>query len=217
MTKILHPSAGAAAVRRIKRQKDAMPRQPRRLGYGRVSTTDQCPEIQGSALEAAGCGQVFLEQISSRKAHRPQLEAVLEALKPGDTLVVVRLDRLARNLRELLELTAQLEERGIALQVLEQGIDTSTPTGRLMLQLLGAIAQFERDLGAERLAESIRHRRLTGGDLGGRRPSWSRGQHAWGLQLREQGLSIRQVAEELNLSSSACERMLRLPLLPEVG
>jgi DNA invertase Pin-like site-specific DNA recombinase len=217
MTKILHPSAGAAAVRRIKRQKDAMPRPPRRLGYGRVSTADQCPEIQGSALEAAGCDATYLEQISSRKTHRPQLEAVLAALRPGDTLTIVRLDRLARNLRELLEIAAQLEERGIALQVLEQGIDTSTPTGRLMFQLLGCIAQFERDLAAERLTESIRYRRATGGDLGGRRPSWSRGQHRLGLELREKGFSIRQVAEELNLSSSATERMLRLPLLPEVG
>jgi DNA invertase Pin-like site-specific DNA recombinase len=212
MTKLSHPSAGVAAARRITRQKAATPPAPRALGYGRVSTTDQHPEVQGSALEAAGCSQVFLEQISSRKAHRPQLEAVLAALRPGDTLVVVRLDRLARSLRELLEITHDLEQRGVHLQVLLQGIDTSTPTGRLMLQLLGAIAEFERDLGAERLAESIRHRRATGGDLGGRRPTWNEAQHRRGLELREQGLSIRQVALELNLKKSAVERMLKLPL-----
>jgi DNA invertase Pin-like site-specific DNA recombinase len=177
-----------------------------------VSTADQHPEVQGSALEAAGCSQVFLEQISSRKAHRPKLVAALEALRPGDTLVVVRLDRLARSLRELLEITHDLEQRGVHLQVLQQGIDTSTPTGRLMLQLLGAIAEFERDLGAERLAESIRHRRATGGDLGGRRPTWNEAQHRRGLELREQGLSIRAIAEELNLKRSATERMLKLPL-----
>ncbi|NQV10010.1 MAG: recombinase family protein [Cyanobacteria bacterium] len=216
MTKLSHPAAGASTLRRIRR-KATSPSQPRVLGYGRVSTADQHPEVQGAALEAAGCAQVFLEQISSRKAVRPQLAAVLAALRPGDTLAVVRLDRLARNLRELLEITADLEERGVHLHVLEQGIDTSTPTGRLMLQLLGAIAEFERDLGAERLAESIRHRRATGGDLGGRRPSWNRAQHRRGLELRQSGLSIRLVAEELNLSRSVVERMLKLPLLPETG
>jgi DNA invertase Pin-like site-specific DNA recombinase len=148
--------------------------------------------------------------ISSRKAHRPKLVAVLEALRPGDTLVVVRLDRLARNLRELLEITHDLGQRGIHLQVLQQGIDTSTPTGRLMLQLLGAIAEFERDLGSERLAESIRHRRANGGDLGGRRPSWNEAQHRRGLELREQGMSVRAIALELNLRKSAVDRMLKL-------
>lgn len=216
MTKLSHPAAGAATQRRIRRKTTGTV-QPRTLGYGRVSTADQHPEVQGAALECAGCSAVFLEQISSRKAHRPQLEAVLAALRPGDTLAVVRLDRLARNLRELLELTAQLEERGIALQVLEQGIDTSTPTGRLMLQLLGAIAQFERDLAAERLSESIRYRRANGGDLGGRRPSWNRAQHRRGLELQREGWSIRRIAAELNLSRSVVERMLKLPIPQEVG
>jgi DNA invertase Pin-like site-specific DNA recombinase len=99
----------------------------------------------------------------------------------------------------------------VALRVTEQGIDTSTPTGRLMFQMLGAIAQFERDLGAERLAESIRHRRANGGDLGGRRPSWNQGQHRRGHELRSQGMSIRGVGAELNLPKSVVERMLRLP------
>jgi DNA invertase Pin-like site-specific DNA recombinase len=125
--------------------------------------------------------------------------------------VVIRLDRLARSLRELLEIAHQLEQRGVALRVTEQGIDTSTPTGRLMFQMLGAIAQFERDLGAERLAESIRHRRANGGDLGGRRPSWNAAQHRRGHELRAQGLSIRQIGTELNLPKSVVERMLRLP------
>ncbi|CAK6692735.1 recombinase family protein [Synechococcus sp. CBW1107] len=215
MTRFSHPAAGAAATLRRVRRKPASPTQLRVLGYGRVSTADQHPEVQGHQLEAAGCSQVFLETISSRKAKRPQLEAVLAALRPGDTLAVIRLDRLARCLRELLELTADLEARGVHLHVLEQGINTSTSTGRLMLQLLGAIAEFERDLGAERLAESIRHRRATGGDLGGRRPSWNRAQHRRGLELRQSGLSIRSVAEELNLARSVVERMLKLPLLPD--
>lgn len=214
MTKLSHPLAVAATQRRIRRKTSTA--KPRTLGYGRVSTADQHPEVQGAALEAAGCSAVFLEQISSRNAVRPQLVAVLDSLRQGDTLAVVRLDRLARNLRELLEITHDLEERGVHLWVLEQGIDTSTPTGRLMLQLLGAIAQFERDLAAERLSESIRYRRANGGDLGGRRPSWNRAQHRRGLELQIEGWSIRRIAAELNLSRSAVERMLKLPLLLEV-
>lgn len=211
--KITDPAAASAAPRRLHRRKAASPAQARVLGYGRVSTADQHPEVQGAALVAAGCHRVFLEQISSRKAHRPQLEAVLAALRPGETLCVVRLDRLARNLHELLDITADLAQRQIHLHVLEQGIDTATPTGRLMLQLLGAIAQFERDLAAERLAESIRYRKATGGDLGGRRPTWNQAQHRRGLELRQEGMSIRGIAEELNLSRAATDRMLRLPLL----
>jgi DNA invertase Pin-like site-specific DNA recombinase len=212
MTTLSHPSAGVAAERRITRRKAASTPTAQVLGYGRVSTSDQHPEVQGSALEAAGCSQIFLEVISSRKACRPQLEAALAALRPGDTLVTVRLDRLARNLRELLEIVHQLEQRGIHLLVLAQGIDTSTPTGRLMVSLLGSIGEFERDLGAERLAESIRHRRATGGDLGGRRPSWNEHQHRLGLQLKQEGLSVRVIAERLNLKKSAVGRMLALPL-----
>jgi DNA invertase Pin-like site-specific DNA recombinase len=212
MQTLSHRSAGVAAQRRITRARTAsIPPAPRALGYGRVSTTDQHPEVQGAALEAAGCSQVFLEVISSRKAHRPKLAAVLEALRSGDTLVVIRLDRLARSLRELLTITHDLEQRGIHLRVVEQSIDTSTPTGRLLLQLLGSIAEFERDLGRERLAESIRHRRANGGDLGGRRPSWNQAQHRRGLELRERGCSIRAIGTELNLPKSVVERMLKLP------
>lgn len=218
MTKILSGQAASGAVRRITRRKAAAPRQPRTLGYGRVSTSDQHPEVQEAALEAAGCDRVYLEKISSRKARRPQLEAVLAELQPGDTLMVVRLDRLARSLTELLVIAERLREREIRLVVLEQGgVDTATPTGRLLLQVLGMVAEFERDLAAERLAESIRYRRATGGDLGGRRPTWNRSQHRRGLELRQQGWSVRRVAQELNLTKSAADRMLRLPLLPEPG
>jgi DNA invertase Pin-like site-specific DNA recombinase len=212
MQTLSHRSAGVAAQRRIVRAKTTTPPAPRQLGYGRVSTADQHPEVQGAALQAAGCSQTYLEVISSRKAHRPQLEAVLAALRPGDTLVTVRLDRLARSLRELLEIAHQLEQRVVALKVLEQSIDTITPTGRLLFQLLGSIAQFERDLATERLSESIRHRRATGGDLGGRRPTWNASQHRRGLQLRSQGMSIRAIGTELNLPKSVVERMLRLPV-----
>jgi DNA invertase Pin-like site-specific DNA recombinase len=199
-----------AAPSRLRRSKPKAPRLPQQIGYGRVSTADQHPEVQGAALRDAGCSQVFTETISSRKTHRPQLAAALAALQPGDTLTIVRLDRLARSLRELLEIAADLEERGIALKVLTQGIDTSTPTGRLMFGMLGAIAQFERDLSAERLAESIRHRKVTGGDLGGRRPSYSDGQHRLVHERVAQGATVREIAAELNLSRSVVGRLAKM-------
>ena len=207
MATILSPKAAPA---RLRRRTPKAPRQPQQIGYGRVSTADQHPEVQEAALREAGCSQVFTEKISSRKAHRPQLAAALAALQPGDALVIVRLDRLARSLRELLEITADLEARGIALRVTAQGIDTSTPTGRLMFGMLGAIAQFERDLSAERLAESIRHRRLTGGDLGGRRPSYTEGQHRLVHDRVAQGATVRDIAAELNLSRSVVGRLAKM-------
>lgn len=140
--------------------------------------------------------------------------AALAAMQPGDSLVIVRLDRLARSLWELLEITADFEERGIALRVLTQGIDTSTPTGRLMFGMLGAIAQFERDLAAERLAESIRHRKAIG-DLGGRRPSYSEGQHRLLHERVAQGATVRDIASELNLSRSVVGRLAKMALLDE--
>ena len=205
-TTLSHP----AAPSRLRRTKPKPPRQPQQIGYGRVSTADQHPETQEAALREAGCTAVFTETISSRKAHRPQLAAALAALQPGDALVIVRLDRLARSLRELLEIAADLEERGIALRVTAQGIDTATPTGRLMFGMLGAIAQFERDLSAERLAESIRHRRLTGGDLGGRRPSYTEGQHRLVHDRVAQGATVREIAAELNLSRSVVGRLAKM-------
>lgn len=212
MATILSPKA---APSRLRRRTPKAPRQPQLIGYGRVSTADQHPEVQEAVLREAGCSVVFTEKISSRKAHRPQLAAALAALQPGDSLVIVRLDRLARSLRELLEITADLEARGIALKVTAQGIDTSTPTGRLMFGMLGAIAQFERDLAAERLAESIRHRRLTGGDLGGRRPSYSEGQHRLVHERVAQGATVRDIAAELNLSRSVVGRLAKMAVTAE--
>ena len=121
------------------------------IGYARSSTADQEAGFQAQikSLQAAGCEKVFAEQVSS-VAEREQLEASLEYVREGDTLVVTKLDRLARSVSNLVVIGERLETKGVALKVLDQAIDTSNCTGRLMFNMLGAIAQFERELMLER-------------------------------------------------------------------
>ena len=121
------------------------------VGYARASTIDQEAGFQAQlkALTAAGCEKVFSEQVSS-VAQRPQLEAALDYLREGDALVVTKLDRLARSVAHLVAIGERLDSKGVTLKVLDQAIDTSTPTGRLMFNMLGSIAQFERELMLER-------------------------------------------------------------------
>jgi len=188
------------------------PRKARKLGYGRVSTEQQSEAQQRAQLEAAGCAEIFTEQISSGRKDRPQLAAVLAALEPGDTLVICKLDRLARSLQELLSTAADLEARGINLQVLDQAIDTSTPTGRLLFQILGSVAEFERSLAIERTRASVEHRRQTGGSLGGRPKSYTAEQHQLGLRLKAEGQSVSAVARALGISRATAGRLLQEPL-----
>src|SRR5688572_8172167 len=117
-----------------------------KLGYARVSTLDQDPALQHDALTAAGCDRIFVDKASGKLASRPALDDLLEQLRPGDTVVVWRLDRLGRSLRHLLETVAGLEQRGVTFVSLTENIDTSTPGGRLVFHLFGALAEFERDL-----------------------------------------------------------------------
>ena len=182
----------------------------KRVGYGRVSTTHQGEEQQRAQLEAAGCTVVFSETISGAKARadRPALAEALALLQEGDTLVVCKLDRLARSLQELLAISADLAARGINLQILDQSIDTSTNTGRLLFSMLGAIAEFERALAVERTQASVAHRRATGGDLGGRRPSYTPQQAAMAQRLRAEGQSLREIALAVGVSKGTAHRMV---------
>ena len=139
MTKILKATAVAAAQPAVAPQTAA---QGRRWGYGRVSTEQQSEAQQREALVAAGCDEIVTETISSGRKDRPGLARVMAALQPGDALVITKLDRWARSLKELLDMAADLEARGCHLVVLSQQIDTSTPAGRLMFQVLGSVAEF---------------------------------------------------------------------------
>ncbi len=126
------------------------------LGYARTSTLEQVAgfEAQKRDLEAAGCKKVFAEQVSS-VAERGQLEAAIDYLREGDTLVVTKLDRLARSMRDLLDIVARVEGRGAGLRILNMNLDTATATGKLMLQVLGSVAEFERSMMLERQREGI--------------------------------------------------------------
>jgi DNA invertase Pin-like site-specific DNA recombinase len=118
---------------------------PRLIGYARVSTDVQTTRLQLDALKAAGCERIFEDKESGALRSRPKLDRALAELRPGDTLVVWRLDRLGRSLRHLLEMSEMLRDRGVALRSLTEHIDTATAAGKMLYAILGAVAQFERD------------------------------------------------------------------------
>ncbi|MEC5182376.1 recombinase family protein [Arthrobacter sp. CG_A4] len=169
-----------------------------RFGYGRVSTRDQHPEAQHDALSAAGCQQVFLDTASGKLARRPELDkALLSANRPGDQLVVTKLDRLGRSLENLIDLSNTLQERGVDLVVLDQGIDTSTATGRMFFQILGSIAEFEHALMSERTRDGLAAARARG-RTGGQKPKLTPRQVKIAREMYEEtgtdGKRVRTVA-----------------------
>ncbi|ESQ09869.1 MAG: resolvase [Thiohalocapsa sp. PB-PSB1] len=130
------------------------------IGYARVSTREQSFDLQVDALHKAGCEKVLQEVVSGAKAERPVLDALLADLRPGDVLVIWKLDRLGRSLRHLVELAGTLMERGVGLRSLNDPIDTTTPQGRLAFNLFASLAEFERDLIRERTQAGLTARRL---------------------------------------------------------
>lgn len=138
-----------------------------RLGYARVSTLEQDPALQHDALKAAGVERIFTDQASGALTERPQLNALLEQLRPGDTLVVWRLDRLGRSTSHLIQTVTALEERGVGFASLTESIDTTTPAGRLLFGVLASLAAFERDLIRERTLAGLAAARARG-RVGGR-------------------------------------------------
>jgi DNA invertase Pin-like site-specific DNA recombinase len=132
------------------------------LGYARVSTTEQNAHLQADALKAAGCLRVWIDTASGALERRPRLDRVLDHLRPGDTLVVWRLDRLGRNLRHLIATVTDLSAREVGFRSLTEGIDTTTPSGRLVFHLFGALAEFERELIRERTIAGLSAARARG-------------------------------------------------------
>lgn len=136
---------------------------PTLIGYARVSRTDQQTGQQIHALEQAGCTQTYADDsVSGATTSRPQLDRCLAALQPGDTLVVWKLDRLGRSLRHLIDVADTLKECGVALRSLTEGFDTGTSAGKMLYHVLGAVAQFERDIVQERTLVGIQQARRDG-------------------------------------------------------
>jgi DNA invertase Pin-like site-specific DNA recombinase len=171
-----------------------------KIGYARVSTLDQNPTLQRDALEAAGCEKVIIDQVSGTVAQRPGLEKVKELLRTGDTLVVWRLDRLGRSLRDLIEWARYLDSQGVGLQSLHEAIDTTTPAGRLTFHLFGALAEFERNLIQERTQAGLAAARARG-RLGGRRKSLSPDKRTLAVSLyEEKKLPVGKICEMMGIS-----------------
>jgi DNA invertase Pin-like site-specific DNA recombinase len=133
-----------------------------RIGYARVSTEDQTLDLQRDALKRAKCRQVYVEYATGKNTERPQLESCLKSLRQGDTLVVWRLDRLGRNLADLVRLIAEFDHRKINFESLTERIETSSPAGRLVFHVFAALAEFERNLVRERTVAGLKAARARG-------------------------------------------------------
>ena len=178
------------------------------IGYARTSTVEQEAsfEAQQAQLKAAACTKVFGERVSSVAPEREQLEAALEYAREGDVLVVTKLDRLARSVPHLCEIGQRLDAKGVGLKVLDQAIDTTTPTGRLMFNMLGAIAQFERELIRERMLVGIAKAKAEG-KYRGRAPT-ARAKAEKVRQLRAAGVGPSEIARQLSISRTSVFRIL---------
>jgi DNA invertase Pin-like site-specific DNA recombinase len=172
------------------------------VGYARVSTQAQDPGPQVAALQAAGCGRVFIDRASGAKKDRPQFAAALDYLRRGDRLVVTRLDRLSRTLRELIETADRLEKDGVELVSLSDHIDTSSPSGRLVFHVISAISEFERELARDRTRVALEARRSKGVPAPRRSLDPKRQQLAQAL-LDQGVLSAAEVARRAGISRSS--------------
>jgi DNA invertase Pin-like site-specific DNA recombinase len=191
-----------------------------RVGYGRVSTRDQNPEAQHDALAAAGCDQIFIDKASGKLASRPKLDQALIVVRDGDQLVITKLDRLGRSLKNLIEVSEDLRARGVGLVVLDQGIDTSTPAGRMFFQIIGAIAEFEHALMAERTRDGLEAARARG-RKGGRKAALRPRQVALAREMYDElgddgkrRYTVQQIAEELGVARTTIYRYMEREVAP---
>jgi DNA invertase Pin-like site-specific DNA recombinase len=176
------------------------------IGYARVSTIDQNPALQIDALKSAGCEKIFVEQASGAQRERPELARALDVTRSGDTLVVWRLDRLARSLKQLIETVEGLDGRGVAFRSLTEAVDTSSPGGVLVFQIFGALAQFERSLIRERTSAGLVAARARG-RVGGRPPALSpKDIKAAKALMADQEITMDQVAQKLGVAVSTLYR-----------
>lgn len=179
------------------------------IGYGRVSTDDQDLTQQRAELQAAGCTRIFAEKITGTRRDRPELARMLDHLRPGDVLVVTRLDRLARNTRDLLDIAEQLQAKGAGLRSLaEPWADTTTPAGRMVLTVFAGIAEFERSLIVERTRNGRKAAKARGVKFGPS-PMLTDAQIAHARRLIDQeGQPVKEAAALLGVHRSTLYRAL---------
>ena len=177
------------------------------VGYARASTVDQVAgfEAQVKELAAAGCEKVFQEQVSSVTV-RLQLQSALEFIREGDVFVVTKLDRLARSITDLMAILQALGRKGVAVRILNLGMDTQTPTGKLMLTVLGGVAQFEREMMLERQREGIAKAK-SAGKYKGRKPIAPERQQQV-VRLAAEGATKTNIARQLGMGEATVYRIL---------
>jgi len=179
-----------------------------KVGYARVSTRDQEAHLQTDALTEAGCERIFDEKASGAQRDRPELQRAVEYLRPGDVLVVWKLDRLARSLRQLIETVEDLQEKGIGFISLTEGIDTTSPGGMLVFHIFGALAEFERDMIRERTKAGLKAAKSRGRKLG-RPVALTESQIKMARSMKAAGdHSMAEIAMQLGVSRATLYRAL---------
>lgn len=180
------------------------------IGYARVSTGGQELHLQTDALQSLGCDRIFTETASGAKADRPELAACLDYLREGDTLIVWRLDRLGRSVLHLVSVMKDLDASGVHFRSVTEGIDTSTPGGKLVFHVFAALAEFERDLIKERTNAGLAAARSRG-RTGGRRGVLTGARLADAQRRRAAGESVPDIAEHLKVSVATVYRYTQRP------
>lgn len=176
------------------------------VGYARVSSSSQLVDRQIDALRDAGCQRIFIDHgVTGVRMDRPELQAALAWMRAGDVLTILSLDRLGRNVRGVLELVDDLERRGVGLRVLQLGLDTSTPSGKLVLTVLLAVAQLERDHLSERTRDGLAAARRRG-RVGGRPRALSENQIRAVRAMRDDGVSLVECAASFGVSPRTISR-----------
>ncbi len=178
-----------------------------RVGYARVSTQDQQNTAQIAALNASGCERIFEEKISGGKWDRPELHRMMDQLKAGDTVVVYKLDRLSRSLKDLLSVLEKLESVGAAFNSLTESIDTRSSAGRMMMHIIGSFAEFERTMLRERTLAGLESARISG-RIGGRRSKLSDDQQLSIIESLSIGQKAIDVARLFDVHPSTVGRLL---------
>jgi DNA invertase Pin-like site-specific DNA recombinase len=177
------------------------------IGYARVSTTAQDEALQEDALNAAGCVKVFTDKVSGTKASRPELDKMLEQLRPDDVVVVWKLDRLGRSVQHLVSVVNDLAERGVGFRSITESIDTTTNGGKLIFHIFAALAEFERGLIVERTQAGLAAARARG-RTGGRPPALTPAKVKVARKLYVEGTPVAEIAEALGVGVATIYRNL---------